>query len=115
MKKRTDPRHIKRAHIMKDLFTWDFQNQTSSLEAQEILDHLTEIDQTIQSAATDRPIKQINKIDLSILRLAVFEVIIKKDVPIKVVIDEAVELAKEYGGDSSASFVNGVLGKIVEE
>lgn len=115
MKKRNDPRHLHRISLMQKLFTWDFQKKDSQAqEVAAILDHLPEIDQLVQEAAPSRPLDQINKIDLAILRLAVFEVIIEKDAPIKVTIDEAIELGKEYGGDSSASFINGVLGKIVE-
>lgn len=76
--------------------------------------NLDKIDQLIGKCAPDRPISQINKIDLSILRLSAFELIIEKTAPLKVVIDEAVELGKEFGSDSSPSFINGVLGKFVK-
>jgi len=113
MKTKHDPRHLKRIKLMQALFAWDFNKETDhSLD--QILEHLTEIDKSIKLAASERPIEQINKIDLAILRLSIFELIIEKDTPIKVVIDEAVELAKEYGSDSSPAFVNGALGKIVK-
>lgn len=99
---------------MQALFSWEFSKQSDS-SLKEILEHLEEIDAAIKLSASERPIEQINKLDLAILRLSVFELIIEKDTPIKVVIDEAVELAKEYGSDSSPAFVNGVLGKIVEK
>lgn len=99
---------------MQDLFSWDFQKHQEDGNLKELLDHLDEIDQAIKESATERPISQINKIDLAILRLATYEVIISKDAPIKVVIDEAVELAKEYGSESSPAFINGALGKLVE-
>jgi N utilization substance protein B len=57
----------------------------------------------------------LNKIDLAILRLAVFELIIENSQPPKVIIDEAVELAKEFGSESSSKFVNGVLGTILKK
>ncbi len=98
---------------MQSLFSWDFKKKSSS-EIEKIISSLDLIDQEIIQAAPTWPIEQINKIDLAILRLAVFEVIIEKEAPVKVVADEAVELAKEYGGDSSPSFVNGVLGKVIE-
>ena len=61
------------------------------------------------------PISKIAKIDVAILRLAVYELIFEKNTPPKVIIDEAIELAKEYGSDSSPSFVNGVLGSIYKK
>lgn len=81
---------------------------------QKIITCLSKIDKLIAKSAPDRPINQINKIDLAILRLAVFELIIEEGTPPKVVIDEAVELAKEFGSDSSSAFVNGALGKMVQ-
>ena len=73
------------------------------------------IDQKIAKAAPEYPIEKINKTDLAILRLAVYELLLEKSQPAKVIIDEAVELAKEYGGDSSPAFVNGALGKLIEK
>ncbi len=114
MKKSNDPRHLKRIQKMQDLFTWNFQKEERpKKDIEDIILNLKEIDELIQASATNRPIKEINKVDLSILRLSVFELIIKKDTPLKVVIDEAIELGKEYGSDSSSSFINGVLGKVV--
>ena len=57
----------------------------------------------------------MSKVDLSILRLAVYEMKFDEDVPVKVAINEAVEIAKSFGGDASASFVNGILGKIAKD
>lgn len=115
MKKRSDPRHLKRARIMQDLFSWQFRPEKKPFaRIYEIVSRLSKIDALIAKSAPDRPIGQINKIDLAILRLAVFELIIEKQVPPKVVIDEAVELGKEYGSSSSASFINGALGKLIE-
>lgn len=99
---------------MQDLFSWQFRSDKKpKSKIQEIVSCLPKIDKLIEQSAPDRPIDQINKIDLAILRLAVFEVIIEKGVPPKVVIDEAVELGKEYGSDSSPGFINGALGKLL--
>lgn len=100
---------------MQELFSWNFHIKSKAKSyIQEITANLGVIDSLIAKCAPDRPIDKINKIDLAILRLSVCELIIKKDTPPKVVIDEAVELGKEFGSDSSPGFVNGVLGKAVQ-
>lgn len=114
MKKKSDPRHQKRIHLMQQLFSKETNPQGKYPDIQEIMENLPQIDEKIKAAASEWPIEKINKVDLAILRLAVFELLLKKEVPTKVAIDEAVELAKEYGSQSTPSFVNGVLGKIVE-
>jgi N utilization substance protein B len=73
------------------------------------------IDAMIVPAAPEWPIDQIAKMDKAILRMSIYELLIKKDVPPKVAINEAVELAKEFGGDNSSKFVNGVLGTIFRQ
>ena len=113
MKTSQDPRHKKRQHLVQELFSRDFQDQHVSQNAQIILDHKEEIDEKIQQAAPDFPVEKINKTDLAILRLAVYELLIDKKEPQNVIIDEAVELAKEFGNETSSSFVNGVLGHII--
>ena len=113
MKTAQDPRHLNRIKLMQELFSWDFKKGRKK-DIQEIVSSLETIDKTIPKSAPAWPIIQINRIDLAILRLSVFELLLKKDAPPKVVVDEAVELAKEYGGESSPGFVNGVLGKIIE-
>ena len=70
------------------------------------------IDHNIQSFAPAWPVEQISLIDRNILRLAIFEVLFDNKTPIKVAINEAVELAKRFGSDSSSKFVNGVLGSV---
>lgn len=80
-----------------------------------VISRREEIDEIINSAAPEWPISQIAKIDLSILRIAIFELLKEKTAPTKVIIDEAVELGKEYGGENSSKFVNGVLGTVVEK
>ncbi len=115
MKTKSDPRHLQRIKKMQELFTWEFQSGSKpTAEIYPIVAELNQIDALIAESASDRPIEQINKIDLAILRLAIFEIIIKKDAPLKVVIDEAIELGKEFGADSSPSFINGVLGKLIQ-
>jgi len=74
--------------------------------------HAAEIDGIIGPAAPEWPVDQIAKIDKIILRIGVYELLIKKDVPPKVAINEAVELAKAFGGENSSKFINGVLGTI---
>lgn len=114
MKTKSDPRHQKRIKIVKDLFTWDFDKKQLSAEIVDIVKNIKTIDANIQKSAQSRPIDEINKLDLAILRLSVFELIISKGAPEKVIVDEAVEISKEYGGDSGASFVNGVLGTVIK-
>ena len=78
-----------------------------------VLDHREEIDALIARYAPEWPVDQIAIIDRNILRIAIFEILHQKDTPIKVAINEAVELAKQFGSDSSSRFVNGVLGSLV--
>ena len=79
----------------------------------EIIAKIPEIDEAINSSTTGWKTTRMGKVDLSIIRLAVYEIKYEEDVPEKVAINEAVELAKLYGTDNSASFVNGVLAKFV--
>lgn len=109
MKTALDPRHKKRQKLVEELFKVDFHKQTVSDKTKIIVVKLDFIDKEIQKAAPEFPIEKINKIDLAILRLAVFELLVEKKEPTKVIIDEAIELAKEYGGETSPSFVNGAL------
>lgn len=115
MKTPNDPRHQKRAQLVEELFAQDFTPQDASLDAKNIWEKKGEIDAHIISAAPEWPINKIAKIDHAILLLAIWELTHDKSVPPKVVIDEAVELAKTYGNDNSAKFVNGVLGTILKE
>src|SRR6266566_1597013 len=113
MKNPHDPRHLKRKLLVEELFKIDFHTQQVIPDAQEILDKQDLLDTYIQKAAPEFPIDKINKIDLAILRLASYELLIARKEPPKVVIDEAIELAKEFGGETSPSFINGALGKIL--
>jgi len=78
----------------------------------QVVQHSEEIDHNIQRFAPAWPIDQILAIDRNILRLAISEILFDNRVPVKVAINEAVELAKKFGGESSSRFVNGVLGSI---
>lgn len=113
MKTSNDPRHKKRQNIIQELFTRGFHDQKVSIYTEKVIKNKGIIDQKISSAAPDFPVEKINRIDLSILRLAVYELLLEKNTPQKVIIDEAVELAKEFGSDTSPAFVNGVLGNII--
>ncbi|MBI3290175.1 transcription antitermination factor NusB [Candidatus Microgenomates bacterium] len=114
MKQHVDPRHIRRQIAVKELFAQTFTNQQGISElAKAVLLKADKLDPIIEGAAPTWPINQINKVDLVILRLAIYELQKEKE-PIKVIIDEAVELAKEFGSETSGPFINGVLGKIVE-
>ncbi|MBI3980709.1 transcription antitermination factor NusB [Candidatus Microgenomates bacterium] len=114
MKNPLDPRHKKREDLLKLIFSWDFtkSNTTKNKNLEKIIDELERIDQKITQAAPAWPLDKIAKVDLAILRLAVYELTVLKKEPPKVLIDEAIELAKRYGGDSSPAFINGVLGTI---
>lgn len=116
MKTASDPRHQRRIDQLKLLFSWEFHSSKKPDSViKDIIKNLNIIDAAIRKAASQRPLEQINRIDLAILRLSSFELLLLKVTPLKVIVDEAIELAKEYGGDSSPSFVNGVLGKIIED
>ena len=79
---------------------------------QSILEKLEEIDDMISKTASGWSINRIGKVELTILRLAVYEMHFDDEIPIKVAINEAVELAKVFGGDEAPGFVNGVLAKL---
>lgn len=142
VKKHSDPRHKARRLALQSLFEWIFysrdpitilkENITRAEEeataegtpltiekhlAQSLIDGVVnnreEIDRIITQAAPEWPIEQIAKIDLAILRLSLFELLFAKTVPPKVVIDEAVELGKEFGSEASSNFINGVLGTVL--
>lgn len=79
---------------------------------QSVLDKLAEIDSILAEASSGWKLNRMGKVDLTILRLAVYEMRFDDDIPVKVAINEAVELGKKFGGDESPSFVNGVLAKL---
>ena len=80
-----------------------------------ILAHLPEIDRQITDAAQDWRPGRMNRVDLTIIRLAIYEIQFDDNVPNKVAVNEAVELAKKYGGDDSPLFVNGVLSRFMKD
>lgn len=115
MKTSTDPRHQRRIDIVKELFAESFLTQAEPhSETAQIVRQLSTIDQSIAESAPQWPLDKVAKIDLAILRLAAYELLIVRTEPPKVIIDEAVELAKEFGGESSGPFINGVLGTILK-
>jgi transcription antitermination protein NusB len=132
-------RHLGRIVILQTLYEWDFRNECGDTDAvvSEILkrnlarykdtiddtkfiDETTmgvvavrdEMDAVIVPVAPEWPIDQIARIDRNILRLAVYELTELRETPPKVIINEAVELAKAFGGDNSSKFINGVLGTV---
>lgn len=78
-----------------------------------VKESVEELDEQISEHAKDWPIKNISKIDLIILRIAIFELLIDKTNEPSIIIDEAVELAKEFGNDNSSKFIHGVLGSVI--
>ncbi len=114
MKTALDPRHQRRIDLMQRLFTMSFPNAAASdASIASITEKLPGLDEKISASAPEWPIDKIAKIDLAILRLATYELTVGQEPP-KVVIDEAIELAKEFGNPTSPRFINGVLGTIVK-
>lgn len=116
MKTSLDPRHKRRQEVIQKLFAESFFHQpTKNTTLLKIISNLKSIDRSITKVAPEFPIDKVNKIDLAILRLSVFELLVEKKEPPKVIIDEAIELAKEFGGDASPAFINGALGKLLKK
>ncbi len=113
MKTATDPRHKRRELLVQQLFAADFQHHPDH-SVKSIWEKLNQIDPLIATAAPEWPIDKLNHVDLAILRLAVYELMVDKREPYKVIIDEAVELAKQFGSNASPNFINGVLGHIMD-
>lgn len=80
-----------------------------------VLAHLNEIDNLIKKYATQWPIDQITTIDRNVLRLGIFELVFYESTPSRVAINESIEVAKSFGGESSGKFINGVLGAIYKD
>ncbi len=142
MKTNTDPRHIARIFAMQHLFEKDFSDTLEAdIKPEELSNNILcevnnveqcdnlllknlissveknreEIDIKIEKFAPERPLEEISQVDLQILRIAIAEGFVTKSTPPKVAIDEAIELAKEFGTPSSRRFVNGVLGNLLIE
>jgi len=129
-------RHLARTIAMQSLFLWDFKGKQKVdfdkiIKANfasfapnfddkgfvknlinGVMKNLLHIDNYITKYATEWPLDQITIVDRNILRIGVFELVFDKDIPAKVAINEAIEIAKTFGGESSGKFVNGVLGAI---
>ena len=127
-------RHLARSVAMQSLFEWDFRGEpTAALPAivehnlkefapgldekefaiktvEGVIKNRAEIDTSIAKYAPEWPIEQITLVDRNILRIGVYELMYNKEIPEKVAINEAIELAKSFGGAASGKFVNGVLG-----
>ncbi|MEK9166273.1 MAG: transcription antitermination factor NusB [Patescibacteria group bacterium] len=133
-------RHLARSVAMQSLFEWDFHGGRGDakqilernlkefapgLESDKfaaelvegVLAHREKIDSIIEKAAPEWPLPQIASVDRNVLRLALFELLFgsRGEVPPKVAINEAIELAKTFGSDSSGKFINGVLGTVYRE
>ena len=80
-----------------------------------VKEHVEEIDRMLNQTSDGWKTSRMGKVDLAILRLAVYEMLFDEDVPVGVAINEAVELAKRFGTDDSSSFVNGILGKLAKK
>ena len=119
-----DSRHEKRIDIVQNIFARSFDtgegkavlpNKKYADITSDIFTHLAKIDEIISAHAPKYPLDKISRTDLSVLRLAVYELFIEKNEPVKVIINEAVELAKEMGNERSYAFINAVLGSIVAD
>lgn len=131
-------RHLSRTIAMQTLFVWDFNDKKKGLIeimkenfsnfAPEFDDegfveelilgvskNIDKIDDYIKKYAPEWPIDQITIIDRNVLRLGIYELVFSENVPPKVAINEAIEVAKNFGGESSGKFVNGVLGSIYKD
>lgn len=100
------------ARIQEDLLISAVDQDLLSTLLCGVEEHVEQIDTLIARCAPEWPFDQLPKLDLNILRIAIFELYVDQSVPPKVAIDEAVELAKEYGTESTSSFVNGALGTV---
>lgn len=126
-----------REHVFKLLFMYQFNEQEEMTEQlslyfdgleelkekdqvymqekyRRIVEKAEEIDEKINQASKGWKTTRMGRVDLTLLRLAVYEMCYDEEVPVKVAINEAVELAKQFGGEESAGFINGILGKIAE-
>ena len=99
-------------HLQAELGLTEETFSFARLLVEGVVKYKDKLDTQIRRYAPAWPIEQIAFIDRNILRLAIFEIIIDNRIPVKVAINEAVELAKNFGGDSSSKFINGVLGAI---
>ena len=133
-------RHLIRTIIIQSFYEWDFYNRATDLTkiiernlkdlgqdidepdfvwriAKGIVEHLPEIDKVLEKAAPEWPLSQIALVDRNVLRLGLYELMYADpaEVPPKVAINEAIEIAKNYGGENSPKFINGVLGTVYRQ
>jgi transcription antitermination protein NusB len=129
-------RHLSRIIVLQTLYEWDFrpeadvtgltdlnvENFNEPVDAEFIervttgvIQQVGDLDAIIAKAAPEWPVEQIAAIDKTILRMAIYEMQSERETPPRVVINEAVELAKAFGGDNSSKFINGVLGTLYRE
>ena len=111
--------HRETLEIMKDVFETDkLEDQNRdyiALVLEELDKHRGEIDEKIEAYSHDWKINRLSKVDLSILRLAMLEIFYFEDIPVRVSVNEAVELAKKYSSEKSPKFINGLLGAVLKE
>jgi N utilization substance protein B len=79
-----------------------------------VIEHQAELDEVIRNASRNWKLEQMGRVDRIVLRIAIYEITIARNVPVKAAINESIELAKTFSGDESGRFVNGVLGKVAE-
>ncbi len=110
----TPERVLEKTETLGSLDAEDLRYVSQILEG--VSEHSAQIDEIVSRFSKDWAIERISRVDLSILRVAIFEMLYRKsDVPTGAAINEAVELAKRYGGDRSFAFVNGILGSVAKE
>ena len=101
---------------MQAIYAWECGNtDPNTPDTPRIITQITDIDSLIRRHAPKWPLEKINKVDLAILRNALWEMLNLSGTPQKVIIDESIELAKEFGSQSSSSFINGVLGSAIKD
>lgn len=115
MKSKNDPRHQKRIKSIQSLYAWGITHQSDDNSLLPIISDIKKIDELISSAAPKWPLDQVNKVELAILRYSIWEMTNKSDTPAKVIIDEAIEIGKEFGDAKSSPFINAVLGNILKK
>jgi N utilization substance protein B len=112
-----------KAFVLDDILARNIARYEETIDDKQFIEQLVngvdqrsgEIDEIIRPVAPEWPIEQIARMDRIVLRMGVYELLFEKNVPPKVVINEAVELAKAFGGDNSSKFINGVLGTVLRE
>ena len=99
-------------HLLEEARLSDDNSEFTRILVGGVTDKREAIDETIKRFASAWPVDQIAVVDRNILRLAIFEILLDNKVPVKVAVNEATELAKSFGSEASAKFVNGVLGSV---